>query len=250
VVVRNGKHAYDLPVTCDGGLAVGCGSVAFNGKSDSAWNDTLEWNAYDAGGKLLATARIKSAAYETLRDTGIAVLWAASEARFSEKKELPAGPVYGFVDAWASLLSLPGDSISPALVAFYNENGVPRIANASIKDVIPNYADGQVPNPTDNPGNQNPPIVTALIARLGDLAMPSAWRLERLNGGFVVRIRGLAAGMDAKVELFDLAGKLAGYWAPRSEEGALNLSSAAVRPGIYLLKVRIAGKLSVKRIAL
>lgn len=250
VVVRNGKHAYELPVACDGGLAVGCGSVAFNGKSDSAWNDTLEWSAFDAAGMLLASARIKSAAYETLRDTGTAVLWAASESRYSEKKESPAGPVYGFVDAWASLLSLPGDSVSPALAAFYNENGVPRIANASVKDVIPNYADNQVPNPTDNPPGQNPPIVTALMARLGDLATPSAWRLERLNGGFVVRIRGLAAGMDVKVELFDLAGKLAGYWAPRSEEGALNLSTAAVRQGIYLLKVRIAGKMSVKRIVL
>ncbi|HKP95119.1 MAG TPA: hypothetical protein VJ385_05115 [Fibrobacteria bacterium] len=253
VVVRNAKKSYALPVPCEGGLAIGCGSVAFNGKSDAAWEDSLQWEAYDAAGKLLASAKIKSTVYESARDTGAAVLWAASDRHFSEKKELPLGPVFGFVDEWASLLSLPGDSVTPVLAAFYNENGVPRIANAAVKDVIPNYAEGQVPNPggtgTPDPWS-NPPITTGLAAKLGKLTDPSAWRVERMQGGFIVRIQGLARGMDAVVEMYDLAGKRAGYWASRSEEGALNLSSAAVRPGFYLLKIRIAGKVSVKRIVL
>ncbi len=256
VTVRNGKHAYDFPVACEGGLAVGCGSMVFQGKSDSAWNDTLSWEAFDSNGKLLASTKVKSAVFETAADTGAAVLWSASEAHFSEKKEAPLGPSFGFVDEWASLLSLPKDSVSPALYAFYNENGVPRIANFSVKDVIPNYLEGQVANPLD-PGNpvgtpQNPnfPISTVLVAKLGAFADPSAWRVERMQGGFVIRIDGMENGLSSVVQLYNLAGQLAGNWAPRSEGGALNLSSAAVRPGIYLVKIRIAGRLAVKRIVL
>jgi hypothetical protein len=252
VVVRNGKRSYDVPVACEGGLAVGCGSLVFQGKSDSAWNDTLEWEAFDASGKLLARTRVKSAVFETAADTGAAVLWAAG-VHFSEKKELPLGPVFGFVDEWASLLSLPKDSVSPAMYAFYNENGVPRIANYSIKDVIPNYEAGQVPNPI--PGNPTDPtnpwnMPTAIVAKVGEFADPAAWRVERMGGGFVIRIEGMEPGLAAVVELYDLAGKLVGNWAPRSEGGALTLSSAAVRPGIYLMRIRIAGKLAVKRIML
>jgi hypothetical protein len=251
VVVRSGKRSYDIPVACAGDLAVGCGSMSFQGKSDSAWNDTLDWEAFDASGKLLSRTRVKSAVYERAQDTGVAVLWAASPGHFSEKKELPAGPVFGFVDEWASLLSLPKDSVGPALFAFYNENGVPRIANASLKDVIPNYEEGRVPNPLVpvDPWNPNP-VTTALAAKLGSFAYASTWRIERLQGGFLIRIPGMAQGLNAKVELYDLAGKLAGNWAPRSEGGALNLSSAAVRPGIYLVKIRIAGRMAVKRIVL
>ncbi len=252
-VIKNAGNTYAIPVSCPDGLAAGCGSATFNGKSDAVWEDSVQWEAYDASGKLLAKAKLKANVMEAAHDTGSAVLWAKSTSHFSEKKELPLGPVFGFVDEWASLLSLPGDSVTPALAAFYAANGVPRVANFTIKDVVPNYASDQVPNNTNpgapDPGNPNQ-WTTALAARLGVLADPSSWRVERLQGGFIVRIRGLAAGMGATVQLFDLAGKLAGYWAPRSEEGALNLSSAAVRPGIYLLKVRIAGKMSVKRIVL
>jgi hypothetical protein len=206
----------------------------------------------DAAGKLLARTLVKSTVFETPADTGAAVLWAAG-VHFSEKKELPLGPVFGFVDEWASLLSLPKDSVSAALYAFYNENGVPRIANFSVKDVIPNYEEGQVANPI--PGNPTVPTnpwnqPTAIVAKLGVFADPAAWRVERLAGGFLIRIDGMESGMTAVVELYDLAGKLVGNWAPRSEGGALNLSSAAVRPGIYLVRIRIAAKLAVKRIVL
>ncbi|MDQ3003545.1 MAG: T9SS type A sorting domain-containing protein, partial [Fibrobacterota bacterium] len=241
VVVRNAGNAYDFPVACDGGLAVGCGSLMFHGKSDQVWSDTLEWEAYDNAGKLLAKAKVKSTVFESAQDTGVAVLWASAVRNFSEKKELPLGPVFGFVDAWASLLALPKDSISPSLADYYAQNGVPRISNASVKDVIPNYEVGQVPNG---------PISTGLAAKVGALPDPKNWILERFQGGFIIRIPGLAAGAFATVELFDLAGKRAGYWTRRSETGALNLASAAVRPGIYLLKVRIAGSMSTKRIVL
>lgn len=186
--------------------------------------------------------------YETPQDTGTAVLWAAAESNYSEKKELPLGPVFGFVDQWASLLSLPQDSVGNAMLAFYNENGVPRIANNSIQDVIPNYEEGQVPNNPGNPGNTGNTAIAAV--GFGSLGDPSSWRVERMQGGFIVRIPGLGQGITAVVELYDLAGKLAGNWAPRSEGGALTLSSAAVRPGIYLVKIRIAGKSTVKRVIL
>jgi hypothetical protein len=253
VVVRNGKRSYDIPVSCEGGLALGCGSMSFHGKSDSAWNDTLDWEAFDAAGKLLARTRVKSTVYQSAQDTGAAVLWAASPTHFSEKKELPVGPVFGFVDEWASLLSLPKDSVGPQLFAFYNENGVPRISNASLKDVIPNYAPDQIPNPNipggpTVPWNPNLPT-TALAAKLGSFTEPATWRVERIQGGgFLIRIPGMADGMKAVVEMYDLSGKPVGNWAPRSEGGALTLSSAAVRPGIYVVKIRIAGKMAVKRI--
>jgi hypothetical protein len=253
-VVRNGEKSYDFPLKCEGGLSAGCGSLAFNGKSDLPWNDTLLWEAYDNGGKILASAKVPSMVFEAPSDTGTAILWAAARLHYSEKKELPPGPAYGFVDEWASLLSLPGDSIPPALVAYYQAKGVPRIANSSVKDVIPNYAEGKVANPgnigTPDPWNPRPGPTTALAARLGSLSDPVSWRVERSQGGFLVRIGGLAGGLRASVELYDLAGKRAGYWAPRSEEGALNLASADVRPGVYFLKVRVAGRLAVKRIVL
>jgi hypothetical protein len=240
VVVRNAGHSYDFAVPCDGGLAVGCGSLMFHGKSDQAWSDTLEWEAYDAAGKLLARTKVNSTVFENAQDTGAAVLWASAVKHFSEKKELPLGPVFGFVDDWASLLALPKDSISPSLADFYAMNGVPRISNASVKDVIPNYEAGQVPNgPT-----------SGLAAKTGALPDPKTWKLERFQGGFVIRMPGLAAGLTATVELYDLSGKRAGYWTPRSDSGAINLASAAVRPGIYVLKVRVAGKMSTKRIVL
>jgi hypothetical protein len=267
VVIRNAKNSYDVPISCPGGVAAGCGSIVFNSKSDAEWSDSLQWEAFDASGKLLASAMVKSAVQQGGTDTGMAVLWAASDMHFSEKKELPLGPVFGFIDDWASLLSLPGDSVTPALAAYYDAHGVPRIFNASIKDVIPNYEEGQIANPGNtanpDPWAQNPPVtnpnpvtdpwkpnpVTALAARLGALSAPSAWKIERSSGGFVVRIQGLAEGLDAVVEMYDLAGKLAGSWAPRSVEGALNLSASAVRPGVYMLKIRIAGKMASKRIA-
>lgn len=255
VTVRNSKKAYELPMTCEGGLAAGCGSTIFQGKSDLDWNDTLEWSAFDGAGKLLAHAYLKATVVEQANDTNAAVLWASSPRRFSEKAELPGGPAYGFIDEWASLLSLPKDSIPAELMKVYAENGVPRIVNVSLKDVIPNYVEGQVPNdpnippivPVD-PWNQNP--TTVIAAQLGSFADAKAWKIERLNKGFIVRIEGMKAGLVANVELYDLAGKRAGAWAARSEEGALNLSDAGVRPGIYFVKIRIAGRFVSKRIVL
>ncbi|MEO7425785.1 MAG: T9SS type A sorting domain-containing protein [Fibrobacteria bacterium] len=254
VVVRNAGNAYDVPVaSCSGDLVAGCGNVVFNGKSKSVWSDSLEWQAFNAAGKLIARTTVKSKVLESPQDTGTAVLWAASASHFSEQKELPLGPVFGFVDEWASLLSMPSDSIGPSLAAFYDENGVPRISNSSIKDVVPNYASDQVPNnPNGGAVDPNNPgqWTTALVARLGSLGDPAVWRVRRSGSGISVAIPGLAPGMDAKVELFDLSGKLAGYWSPRSQAGSLTIASGALRPGIYVLKIRIAGKMSVKRIAL
>ena len=259
VTVRNAQKAYDLPMACEGGLAVGCGSLIFQGKSEQAWNDTLEWSAYDANGKQLAHTVLAATVSAVEQDTDAAVLWAAAAHRFSEKKELPAGPAYGFIDEWASLLALPKDSVPPALAVLYAANGVPRIVNISLKDVIPNYEEGKVVNnPTDpviDPWN-NPnippigPITTGIAAKLGRFADAKSWKFEHVNGNLVIRIQGLAAGLRAEVQLYDLAGKTAGAWAPRSEEGALNLSLGVVRPGTYLLKIRIAGKMTSKRITL
>lgn len=248
VIVRNQRKAYDFTVKCEGGLAMNCGNLTFHGKSDVAWNDSLEWEAYDVSGKLIGRTATLPKVIEKAEDTAVAVLWAGSAAPFSEKKEMPLGPVYGFVDRWASLLSLPADSLKGDAATAYSDSGVPRIANNTLKDVLPNYTEGQVPNP-GNP-DTNPPTTTSVHARLGALADPAKWRLERSRGSLLIRIPGLTAGLAAEVEIFDLAGKRAGSWATRSMEGALSLSAIGARPGVYLLKIRIAGLQAVKRIAI
>lgn len=235
VVVRNEKKAYDFGIACEGGLSYNCGSLTFHGKSDAAWQDSLEWEAYDQDGKPLGSMKSKPKIIEQAKDTAIALLWAGSGSAFSEKKELPLGPVFGFVDRWASLLSLQKDSLAGA----YGDSGVPRIANERITDVIPNY-DGEF---TSNP--------SAIAAMASGLANPASWRIERAQGGrLIIRIPGLARGLEAELELFDLAGKRAGYWSPRSEDGALSVDASRLRSGVYLLKIRVAGMRSAKRIAL
>src|SRR5690606_30699974 len=139
---------------------------------------------------------------------------ASSLCRFPSRRSSELlGPVSGFVDRWASLLSLPADSLRGDAAEAYADSGVPRIANHTLKDVLPNFEDGQVSNP-DNP--KDPPTTVGLHARLGALADPSQWRLERSRGSLRIRIPGLAAGLSAEVEMFDLAGKRAGSWSPRS----------------------------------
>jgi hypothetical protein len=242
LTVRNDKKAYDFPFRCEGGLNLSCGSLTFHGKSDSPWRDSLEWEAFDMAGGRIGSAKSRPVSVGVPEDTAIAILWAGSEAPFSENRnELPLGPVYGFVDRWASLVGVPKDTLPGAQT--YADTGVPRLATARLADVLPNYQPGQAPEgPIGGP-------ITGLAARTGALEDPGRWSLVRERSGFILRIPGLAAGLEAQVQLFDLAGKRAGAWAPRSEEGALNLSAADVRPGIYLLKVRIGNQAMAKRIA-
>jgi hypothetical protein len=120
---------------------------------------------------------------------------------------------------------------------------VPRIANEKITNVIPNYDGGYQPDP-DASGLAN-------AAKLGGLSDPASWKLERERGGsLILRIPGLARGQSAEVGLYDPSGKRAGYWTPVSGEGFLSLQGTALRSGAYLLKVRVAGAQSVKRIAI
>src|SRR6185369_7610418 len=238
VVVRNAGKSYDFPIRCEGGLALACGSLTFHGKSDRVWQDSLEWEAFDATGKRIGSTKSMPQQLGGPEDTSIAVLWAGSESPFSEnRQELPLGPVYGFVDRWASLIGVPKDSLKNA--STYADTGVPRVAPAQIVDVLPNYKPDDAPN-------------TSIAARSGwaGLADPARWTLERVHAGLIVRIPGLASGVDVVVELFDLEGKRAGIWSTRSESGAFRVNSPGLRSGLYVLKVRIAGMQMAKRIVL
>jgi hypothetical protein len=155
---------------------------------------------------------------------------------------LPLGPIYGFVDRWASLLSLKKDSLASAGAAAYGDTGVPHISNTDLKDIIPNYAEGNVPN---NPTN------LSMIANAGSLSDPSTWHIERSHGNtLVVRIPGMSQGVRVYAELFDLSGKRAGYWSTGSDHGSLSLDISGIHPGMFLLKLQVGGIRSVKRIAL
>jgi hypothetical protein len=236
VVVRNARKSYDFSIACSGGAAENCGSLTFHGKSDAAWEDSLEWEAFDQTGAPIGKVKTRPTVIDNPKDTAIALLWAGSGSAFSEKKELPLGPVYGFVDRWASLLSLQKDSLK----GDFNDSGVPRIANTRLSDVIPNYD-----------GSYRPEGGTAVLERLEGLGDPASWRVERLRQGLLtVRIAGLARGTAAELEVFDLMGKRAGYWTPRSGDGSFTVDAASLKSGVYVLKIRVAGLQAVKRIAL
>ncbi len=244
VVVRNAKKAYDFTVACSGGLDMACGTLTFHGKSDEAWNDTLEWQAFDKAGKGIGSTRTVPTVMQHPQDTATALLWAGSASPFSEKKELPLGPTYGFVDRWASLLSLKKDSLNTAVASAYGDTGVPHIANAELKDIIPNYTEGDAPN---NPASS----LVAHMGQMGSLSDPSAWHIERARGNtLLIRIPGMSQGLRVYAELFDLRGKRAGYWSTGSEEGFLSLDISGIRPGMFLLKLQVEGVQSVKRITL
>ncbi len=241
VVIRNTKKAYDFSIACSGGLDMACGNLTFHGKSDQVWNDTLSWEAYDRSGKLLATTTSVPTQFGKPSDTAVAILWAGSDNPYSEKHELPLGPVYGFVDRWASLLSMPKDTLPSASAAAYADTGVPHIANQNLKDIIPNYADGQVP--VGDP--------TGLVAKVGSLANPDAWQVVRGHGNvLLVKIPGLVSGQQVELEWIDLMGKRAGTWSIKSGSGAFSLDVSHMRAGVYLLKIRVAGIQGTKRIAL
>lgn len=243
VVVRNERKAYDFGIRCEGGLGMSCGSLEFHGKSDSPWSDSLEWEAFDLAGKALGKAKTGPVQIGRPGDTAIATLWAGSDAPFSEKKELPLGPVYGFVDRWASMLALEKDSLGGDRARLYADTGVPRIANKDIRDVVPNYAAGQGPG---NPGNPTS------IADLGAIADPSAWRFERSGSGeLTLRVPGLEHGRLVRLEVFDIQGRRIGSWSLRSHFGALRWKGQGLVPGgLYLLKLQSGAWSGSRKMAL
>jgi hypothetical protein len=237
LVVRNSEKAYDFPIRCEGGLALACGSLTFHGKSDHPWQDSLEWEAFDAAGKRIGTAKTLPKRVGAPEDTSIAVLWAGSESPFSEnRKEPPLGPVYGFVDAWASMIGLPKDTLKNADV--FADTGVPRVAPGQLTDVLPNYQPGDAPTTS----------LAADAARLGRFGDPAQWIWERTHAGLSVRIPGFAAGVAVVAELFDMQGKRVGFGSTRSESGAFFLPAPDLRSGLYILKVRAGGVQMAKRI--
>ncbi|HLP42532.1 MAG TPA: hypothetical protein VK465_13570, partial [Fibrobacteria bacterium] len=241
VVVRNQKKAYDFTLACPGGLGLSCEALEFHGKSDSPWNDSLEWEAFDAKGKTLARVVTHPRTIGEDRDTAVAVLWAGSASPFSEKREQPLGPVYGFVDRWASMLALERDVMDRERAAAYADSGVARIANMDLKDVLPNYEEGQGPG--------NPTGIRTDGALFAD---PTAWKVERAGRGSVaLRIPGLRQGMQVKVEAFDLHGRAMGAWELQASEGQVSWQSPVLdRGGVFLLKVRLGAYTATKRIAL
>ncbi len=243
LTVRNELNSYDFTIPCTGGLSLICGSLEFHGKSDYLWNDSLQWKAYRSSSGVLVgattTAPKKIAPDE---DTATAILWAGSTSPFSEKKELPLGPTYGFVDKWANLLATDQDTLGN-LAYDYASSGVPRMIDQNILNVIPNYDN------SSSPGcGTCVAIADALITAMKNSAM---WRIEHGRDGLIfVRIQGLKAGLRTSMELFDLSGKKVGEWNSLSEFETIRWNASGIRSGTYLLRIRIAGIQGVKRIAL
>jgi hypothetical protein len=219
--IRNAAKAYDFTIACTGGVGIACGTLEFHGKSQAAWKDTVEWEAYHANGSLIGTARTAPALFQATQDTGTALLWAGSAAPFSETIERPLGPTYGFVDPWASLLALERDSTSAPVKAAYADTGVPRAGP------IPDYV-GPAPGTT--------PVLGTATNSLG------AWRVERIaSGQLLIRVPKLAAGLSVEISLHDLTGRRLESAIVVSTSGELRWKPVTARSGTYLLRLKGPG---------
>lgn len=215
--VKNSQKAYDFSVPCTGGLGLSCSTLEFHGKSVNPWNDTVSWEAYQPGGQLLGRTKVSTGIYSRAQDTGAVLVWAGSATPFAEVKEKYFGPVYGFVDVNASLLTLPRDSINGSA---YADSGVPYAGG------IPDYL-----------GPATPSIpATSIQGSLGD---PSRWGIEYAGNGLMrVRIPGLVAGTVVELIVTDLNGKQVLRKTVVSEAGLLRWTTSGLRPGAYLMRLR------------
>jgi hypothetical protein len=218
--VRNAQRAYDFSIACTGGASITCGTLQFQGKATSSWKDTVEWEAYHAGGKLAGSAKTVPTILTRARDTAIVRLWAGSSSPFSEKPEPPLGPTYGFVDQWASLLALERDSLSQAQKVVYADTGVPN------SGPVPGYL-----GPSAGSGTAIAPTHAA--------ANVAAWKLQRVAyGAYEMRIPGLAAQTRVELALYDLTGKRIGSWTLMSGVGTLLWNPGLIKPGTYVIQLR------------
>lgn len=236
--VRNSKHAYDSPLTCIGGPTP-CSPFVFHGKSDAAWDSTVVWTVYDFEGKVAASYKQTPKLFQRDQDTAMAILWAASSAPFSEGRENPLGPVYGFVDGWASLLALEKDALDPASQIALAAGGVPRIANQNFQDVLPNY-NTQAPKP-------NVPIqVTGIHEHNSPLSFSSAVLTWTKTSGTHISLRFNAGGTVERtvtVRILSLNGKTQILRVLSVDaSGTLSLSCASLKAGNYLLSVKIGDR--------
>ena len=250
VVVRNERKAYDFGIRCEGGLALNCGTLTFHGKSDTPWKDSLEWEAFDQSGKLLASAKTKPAVLGADGDTAVAILWAGSSAPFSEKKELPLGPVFGFVDRWASILALEKDSLdrdrNASLCGF---RGAPHRQQG---------AQGRDPQLPGRPGSGRRRRRRRHASPLPSSRRRACWGFPPIGSSsgpwtecscFVSP--DWPAGCAPRWRLFDLHGRRLGDWMLTSGAGALRWNPSGIaRGGLFLLKIEVAGLSATKRIAL
>jgi hypothetical protein len=216
--VRNTSKAYDFSASCTGGLSISCGNLEFHGKSLNPWKDTVEWAAYQSTGQLLGSLKRVPAILSASNDTGTVLVWAGSSLPYSEVKEYYLGPHYGFVDANASLLALPRDTIAGTA---YGDTGVPQAGP------IPDYL---------GPSTPGGPITS--IAP-GQAAGSGEWRFERMGKGMMrLRIPGLVAGTRVELILTDLNGRRVGAWMLTAEAGLLRWNVSGIRAGTYLLRLR------------
>jgi len=220
-VVRNTVTAYDFSVTCSGSTTITCGTFEFHGKSKTPWNDTLEWEAYRAGGVKIGSVKAVPTTTTKIRDTAIAQLWAGSASPYSDKVEQLLGPTYGFVDNWASLLALERDSLIPGIATTYADSGVPNAGP------IPDYSGPVI-------GSWDPTSIRSVL-KTG----PSAWKLERMSqGSYTLRIPGLASGARVELTVFDLNGKRVGTWNLTAGAGFLHWNSGLIKPGTYVIQLK------------
>ena len=229
--VRNAAKAYDFSVVCTGGVSIACGTLEFHGKSAAPWSDSVEWEAFRSG-NLTGRAVTVPTKMGSPQDTGSVLLWAGSAAPFSEANESQLGPRYGFVDTWASLLAVEGDSMSAEQKIAYGDSGVPR--SGPILDYL---------GPSAGSG-------TSSVSGAAGASDVSGWRLEKSSKGiYLLRIPGLIAGARVELALHDLDGKRRGHWIVVAEAGVLRWR-LDVRSGTFVLRVRGSGVMGSKLVVL
>ncbi len=240
-VLRNGANAYDLDLKCMGGLGLTCDAALWHGKSTTPWSKDIEWEVHDVNG-VAAKTYVQTLSPTTRdNDTALAVLWAGSASPFSENREPPLGAVYGFVDRSASLLALEKDSLKISDGKILPNGSVPRIANADILDVIPNYKGESGPN------NPNPDWTTDVLSKT--LANPQGWQV-RLGAAnrLELHLPGLHGWQGlVTLQIVGLDGRM--RWSGKVHVDAQGWASASIPTlpsGMHWLRISAQGQLGTK----
>jgi hypothetical protein len=235
--LRNGNNAYDQDIQCYGAVGVTCGTLVWHGKSQTEWKPEIEWQLHDALGKPLALYKQTTHATATENDTGLAVLWAGSASPFSENREPPLGPVYGFVDRSASLLALAKDTLKAAQTQTLPNGSVPRIENADILAVIPNYNANTPPGQGGDGGFGGTAVLSALGASQN-------WQLTfNSRTELVLHIPGLKGWQGMlRLRLIGVDGKQIKVWnvSPDSQ-GKVTLKVPMGTMGLHVLRIEAQG---------
>jgi hypothetical protein len=82
-------------------------SFSIVAKSEGSWSQLLTWKGFDRFGRSMNTATSTATVFNADKDTGLAKLWAADNARLNDKRETGIDSTYGIVSQLYGLKIYP-----------------------------------------------------------------------------------------------------------------------------------------------